>query len=251
MTTISTTTSWAARLPRHVFQSLAAFRTLPNLQGCKTDCELWVRGETSPDNLPQQIRLTTGAEVFAVTAGGELIPWGCRVPVGQLPDGPWVALADLLTPNFPTARFAPRLHPQCELKLIRSETGEEPAVLEVELASWSRFVRESPRVRLMRWEFAASTTGRVLIRGLPLPALPGRRYWHADGMLIPVGYRWFPEVAAHVVRRILQLPPDEWAVWSPESCRWERIPTDAFVPARRENVHQTVIERTAAEAHSS
>lgn len=240
------TSSWAARAPRQAAGEMAALRTLANLRGCETANELWVRGELFSEELPQQIRLATGAELFSVTEIDELIPWGCRVPVGRLPDGMWMPLAELLTPNFPQAGFASRRHPTCGLRLMRSDQTQEADILEVDLATWARFVRSAPWVRLSRWEFAASASGRVLVRGLPLPALPGRRYWQAEGLLISVGYRWFPAVAANVVRRILRLSPEEWALWSAESARWERIPAEAFVPVRRENVHQTVIERSAA-----
>ncbi len=243
--TILLVSTWAARLPRNACLELAAFRTQPNLRGCETVSEIWVRGENSAEDLPKQIRLATGAELFSITSNDELLPWGCRVPVGVLPTGPWLPLAELLTPDFQTAGFAPRQHPVCALSLIRSDQAQAPMALGIDLATWAQFVRQAPQVRLSRWEFAASSTGRVLVRGWPLPALPGQRYWHSEGLLIPVGYRWYPEVAAQVIRRILQLPAEEIALWSAETSQWERIPAEAFVPARRENVHQTVIERTA------
>lgn len=249
--TILSVSGWAARLPHHASDKMAAFRTQPNLRGCESDTEIWVRGELSPEELPQQVRRTTGAELFTVTTEDELIPWGCLVPVGILPKGSWIPLAELLTPKFPTAGFAPRQHPACELQLIRSDQAQAPSAIEIELATWAKFVCQAPQVRLSRWEFAAASSGRVLVRGLPLPALPGRRYWDSEGLLIPVGYRWFPEVDAHVIRGIMQLLPEEIALWSADPTQWERISVEAFVPARRENVHQTVLERTETKERSS
>lgn len=241
--------AWVAFVSPLARRQLSVFRTWPDLVGSETTDGLWVRVNRSDHSrdadLIRRLRLETAAEVFDATAAGELIPQGCLVPTKTLPDGPWLPLRDLLTVSWPVAGFAGKGLAGCSLRLVRSEQEIEPSVLELDLATWANAVATMPQVRLSRWEFAASVAGRVLVRGLPLPSLSGERFYEREGLVIPAGYRWEPDVTPAVVRRLLQSTTDEWLLWRAETNRWERIPTAAFVPARRANVRQTAMEFAA------
>jgi hypothetical protein len=246
--------AWVAFVSPLARRQLSVFRTWPDLVGCETPDGLWVR-VNRPDpsrdsDLIRRLRLETAAEIFEVTQSGELIPLGCRVPTKTLPDGPWVPLRELLSVNWPVAGFAGKRPVGWSLRLVRSDQEIEPTVLELDLATWANAVSTMPQIRLARWEFAASLIGRVLVRGLPLPSLSGERFYERDGLVIPAGYRWEPAVTPAVVRRLLQSTTDEWLLWRAEANRWERIPTAAFVPARRANVRQTVMELPSHEVEA-
>lgn len=244
----STTMSWVARVPLDHADAVAVLRHEPGLIACEFDSSFWIRS-TSPtaalkEELAQRLRTEAVAQLLHVTATGTVIPWGKRVPTGPLPSGPWLLLAELFTPVAPLARYAAQRPAPAAITMVPSETIVAPTLLRLSLGDWNAYVRTAPNLRLARWEFAANTTGDVLVRGLPLPPIDGQHYWEADGLFIPCGWKWSPEVSADIVRTVLHLEPGTFALVDATTSTWEIIHPEAFVPARRHNVRRTVIERT-------
>ena len=238
-----TSQSWALAIPPAARTELARFRTTPGLLGCETPDALWItpdRKSSVPPELVEQLHFATAAQVFHITTDKSLIPHGRTVPVGTLPAGPWSPLVDLFQLSLPVAGFAGPAPSPITIILVRDDASLPPALLETDLSSWVAYVRTAPNVRLNRCEFAVSLSRRVLVRGLPLPPLPGTRYWESSGLIIPAGYRLSPDLQPSLVRRILLLEEGEHALWSEPTATWERLPPEAFIPARRANVLQTL-----------
>lgn len=237
---------WAVWVVDSACASLAAFRTSTALSACAAEQGVWVRLSHSnvakADELLQTLHVATGAEVFQVTDDGQVIPVGRRVPTGILPTGPWKPLRELLPVILPRAGFAAQRPPKAQLRLIRTDKAQEPAALVLELSTWVKFVTVTPAIRLSRWEFAVSAQEQVLVRGAPLPAVPGAFYYDCDGILLPVGFRWEPAIPARSVQRMMGLAEGDLAIWQGSNCAWQRLPGDKFVPALRANVRQTAFE---------
>jgi hypothetical protein len=240
----------AAMVPRSGLAAVAALRTEPELTACETEAGVWLAlvgaKSAADESLLQRLRLATAAEWFEVTADQELIPPGRQVPVGMLPAGPWRPLQELLAVAWPRAGLAAGRPNACRLHLVRSEREAPTTYLEIPLADCARLAADTPEIRLNRWECAASAAGTALFRGSPLPTVDGTRFYERDSILIPAGYCWEPDVSPQIVRRLFHMTAEEIVLWRADPETWERIPGDAFLPARRANLRQTVIEWEAA-----
>lgn len=240
----STPTAWTARVPLEHLHVLAMLRNEPGLVACEDARHGWIRPavSTAPlsDKLSQRLRLIAVAELLHVTPQNTVIPWGKRVPTEPLPAGPWTPLWEGFTPQIPLARMAARPPEPAALTFVPHDSEVAPSMLRLPLSAWRTYVATAPQVRLARWEFAANRHGDVLVRGLPLPSLPGQHYWEADGLLIPCGWHWSPMVSADIVRRVLRLETGSFALADCATATWEVIASDAFVASRRQNVRGTM-----------
>ncbi len=251
----STMTAWTARVPLLHRNALAALRNEPGLMACEDDQHCWIRPGVATaelkDELSKRLRLLAVAELLHVTQEQTVIPWGKRVPTGHLPAGPWTPLSELFTPQVPTARLAARPPVPAALTFVPWEDVVTPTLLRLPLAEWRAFAITAPNVRLARWEFAANQQGDVLVRGTPLPPLPGRHYWEADGLLVPCGWHWSPAVSADIVRHLLKLEPGTFALADCATATWDILSADGFIPARRQNVRGTVLTPPPVEEAAS
>ncbi len=114
----------------------------------------------------------------------------------------------------------------------------EPALLETALEQLAAYAQTAPQWRLDRWSFAAAQGGRALVRGLPLPPLPGVRFVEAGGVYLPAGCAWSPAVEPAIVRQLLQLAQGDSAILHP-SGSWDRIAADDWVRASRSAFRRT------------
>jgi hypothetical protein len=124
------------------------------------------------------------------------------------------------------------------LRLVRSPAEEAPAVLLTSLAAWRDYAETAPAVRLERWSFAADTSGRVLVRGVPLPPLRGERLTDRDGLFTPAGWSWTPAVEPAIVRSALGLAAGDCG-WLRTDGTWERIAAGDWTRASRSAARQT------------
>lgn len=235
--------TWAARGANSATADLATLRAVPGLLVCADERQWWLSSGAELPSLGEDLRRTLlqigGTELFQVQAGRTLVPWRGTVPVGSLPDGPWCALGEWLTVELPQPRWASAAVAPLELTLVPSPAMQAAEALLVKLAEWAAYVRPAPQVRLDRWEFAACGDGRVLVRGTPLPPLPGAQCCDRGGILTPAGWQWSPPIPAGMVRTLLGVKGRDVVLWLPET-GWELIPEEAFVAARRANVRLTV-----------
>ena len=81
--------------------------------------------------------------------------------------------------------------------------------------------------------------GRVVLRGKPLPPIPGKRLVEVEGIAVPCGFAWTPPVDAEVVREILGLLPGDLALLEADGTH-ERIESSAFVPGSRAAARTTL-----------
>ena len=118
----------------------------------------------------------------------------------------------------------------------------EPNVMVLDASTWSDYAIRAAEIRLSRWTYALSEDGTVVVRGVPLPALNGRRFVEQSGIAIPAGHRCDPPLDAKIIRKVLGLADDEFALLSSEG-GWDRIRDDQFVQATRSSIRLSLQRR--------
>jgi len=199
---------------------------------------IWLRGSQRNDSLSQSLRSLPDAERYRIGNQNQLTYWDETVPRRELPQGDWRSIRDWLGVVFPTAEFAGSASRQIPLRLVRSTSPEEVNVFRMTWSRWRDYVLGAPQIRLNQWSFAVSDQGEVLIRGLPLPPLPGESLVERAGVAIPAGYVLDPPLDPESVRKLMRVTPDDWLVFR-EDGEWELVPAAAFVQATRSAVRQT------------
>ena len=232
---------WAVRLARLEATAAAALRTEPGVLVHEAADALWLKGAALDDRLDLRLRAIPGAERFAVLEDGALVPPGRRLPVASLPQGAWFPLREWLSVTFPVAALPGKSKPIVALRLVRSETEKSANLLVTSFTTWRAYAEKAPLVRLQRLTFAASEDGRAVVRGHPLPPLPGERFVEDAGVAVPAGWTWAPPVEAGIVADVLQLQEHDVALLLADGT-WELIPATEFVAASRSAIRQTAVE---------
>jgi hypothetical protein len=233
-----TSPPWAARLPRSDAQAVALLRLAPGVRGCIVGQEIWLQGDSLDDAIQNLLRKLAPIQTFAVNNDRELIPLEHLLPVGRLPDGPWLPIDQLITVGHPTAALNGVSDSRVRIRLVRDD-GERPATLLLtERATWAAYAETAPGVRLKLLRFAASAN-HVLIRGQPLPPLNGKHFYERSGLIVPCGYAWWPGVDPETLRRCLSLQADDLALLL-EAGSWQLLVEACFVQARRSAIRLTM-----------
>lgn len=236
---------WAVRLrwtERHATLSL---RLKPGLLAGRDGDAFWLRGHDWSEDVIRLIQQLPGEGWFCVQTDGQLVRVGSRVPSGRLPALDWRPFEDCWELQLPPAALPGRTATSSEpsngvrvpLRLERTDHLHEADALLVTIDDWSRFATQASSVRLKPLRFAVCADGRCLVRGQPVPPLPGTRLWSSADVLVPCGYTWVPEVDTAIVRQVLDAGEDS-VLWHPDGT-WERLTADQFVHATRSAVRAT------------
>lgn len=230
---------WLVRVTKGEEEMAAVLRQCAGVEVCAAGEDLWLRGPCDRGAVERAMWQIPGERY--VESEGKLVPWGRALPVAEGPQGRWVALAEHLR-IVAGAPALPGLAPAgVRLRLERSHRERPAELLEVDAAVWGRYVQEVAGIRLTELQYALSSEGRVLIRGRPMPALPGSRLWLEAGMAVPCGWEWRPVVPAKVVAERLELQAGEMAVLA-EDGSYEVVPEQAWVAASRSSVRLSLEE---------
>lgn len=232
------TARWAVRLDGDDRALASRLRLEREIEVCAVDESLWLRGPLANEPLERKVRLLPGGERYAVLDDGQLIPSGGCVPTAYLPRDGWRPIHEWLKPALPVAALASRERPAVRLELVRDAAEREPTMLLTSLSAWVEYASTAPQVRLDRWSFAAAADGRILIRGQPLPPLPGTRYVELAGVAVPAGWHWWPAVDPESLRGLLRLSDQDMALLGFEG-DYERVATGDFVRATRSAARKT------------
>ncbi len=235
-------TRWAVRIARSEVAQAAPLWNADGVEVCVDGDAVWLRGPRLNGALDGLLRRLGGADRFVVEGAGGLVPAGGVVPTTVMPAGPWQVLCRAVGVVFPLASFptaAARLRTSPEARvtigLERTATYREPAALLACGSDFLGYVDGASQVRLRRWTFAVDETGRVIVRGTPLPPIPGEQFVDFDGILVPAGWQWTPAVDALTLRRALGIEDGDAALFSPDGS-WRRIASEDLVAATRSAV---------------
>ena len=223
---------WAICLAKDRADAAASLRQTAGVEVCQQGDLIWLRGGTADETLDLRLRAVPGARRFGVLPDGQLVASSARVPKGRLPDGPWAPIKNWIELCLDPPALAGQVDARVPLQLVRSTSVEDPSILQTTVNRWKVYGAGAPRVRLDRWYHAAADDRRVIVRGTPLPPLPGVRLVERQGIAVEAGWTWSPAVDAATIRHLLALQPNDLALLLPDGT-WQLIAAADFVRASR------------------
>ena len=226
------TSNWVVCFPAAYAEHLGQLRLVPGLKVLVQDGLIWLRGHALDQELGLTLRKIPDSVTYSVHTSGKLTRDDETVPSAEIPEGPWQLLWDWHELKLPRAGFAARLDQPVVLRLVRSSLTTPINALRTTWKIWQQYVISAPQIRIDRFAFAMSERSEVLVRGTPLPPLPGRSYFESNGLFLPVGWRLDPDVGTAVARQVMKLDPETLAIFLDEGT-FERIPQSSFVRASR------------------
>ena len=226
---------WAICLGKADLSAAGRLRQVAGIEVCEGPDQVWLRGPALDEKLHRRLAAIPGGQRFYVLADGQLQPVASRLPKGRLPGGPWTPLPKWLALGLPPATLAGRSAERAPMVLVRSAHAETASVLLTTIDRWEAYATGAAQVRLDRWQFALADDGRVVVRGEPLPPLPGQRWVDREGIAVPAGWHWSPPVEAAIVRAVFALEPGDFVLWQSDGT-WQRIRAADFTPAGRSAV---------------
>jgi hypothetical protein len=236
---------WALELDAADAPVCGPLRDEPGIEARLVDGRMWLRGATIDESLAARLRGLPARGRYRVVADGALVADGARVPQGRLPEGTWLPLRAWLPVEAPAPGIAstPPALARVGLTLVRGGTPREANLLEVPFDLWLAHAEVAPAIRLARLSFAVADGGTTLVRGTPLPALPGTRLVEEGGVAVAAGMIWSPPVPPALVRTLVGAADGDLVVVLQESgatgIGCTVVPADGFVRATRAAVRLT------------
>ena len=237
---------WVITLAPGDAMALSPLRLEPELQIAETKSSLWLRGPAGQDALDAKLAALPACERFELIGADQLRLVDQRVPAHKLPMVSWQSLSAWLQVALPASALPGNLQPGIRLRLIRSSAEREPEVLFTTLDELRGFCGNAPQIRLDPLQFAADDKGHVLVRGHPLPPLPGKRFVLRGGVAVAAGYEWSPAVSDDVVARALGVAAGALVLWNADETVW-RLHAEQFVPLTRSAIRATVTAQAGLE----
>lgn len=227
-------------------------------EACDVDGVLWLRVAVDEQTLSDPRVLSILGQRFTIHEDGtQLVPLGHRVPTAILPKAEWIPLAQRLPVALPVPCFGGQAVDRVQVQLVRDCAQRDANVLLTDVSNWVTFAVTTSMVRLKRLTFAVGKDMRdliqassavpggdlvsmsakadrrvVVIRGEPMPPIPGTPFVETEGIAVPAGWTWSPRLDASVLRAAYSVTARDLVLFSPIG-GWDRIPADAFVPASR------------------
>ncbi len=228
---------FAVRMQRTDAPTLGRLRGQSGIHVCEMENHLWLHVQQITDELQTSLRTLPGRR-YTVLPDRQLVPIDARLPRGYLPDGPWASLPQWMELQLSTPAMSGVLSKKCPLSFVRATQEDESNVIRANIDHWHDYAASAPRVRLDRLSFAMNEGQNVVVRGTPLPPIPGVRYVERAGVAVQAGWTWRPAVQPEVLREFLALANDDLALLH-ASGSWDRISGDDFVRATRSAVRES------------
>ena len=230
---------WAVRLPLASLRALGALRLRRDVLVAEVGDSVWLRGDDLDDELDLQLRKLPGARRYTIDAADALTPFGTRLPTDALPEtSSWTPIPTWLAPRPQPAALPGALTHRATLQVERSGTERPAAVLLTTTDAVAAYATTAPAVRLHRLRLAASSDGRAVLWGEPLPPVPGRRYYEERGVAVACGYGFSPAIGHDVVRRLLGLAEGDLALFHADG-GYDRVDASNFARATRGTARAT------------
>ena len=229
---------WAICIALEDAASLAPLRQIAGVEVGEAGDAIWLRGKQGDEKLHAKLSALPARARYEWLDSNDLRQIDRRIPSDRLPTLRWQPLDTWLQVQIPVAALAGEQPNPVPLRLVRSACEQEPDVLLADLDDMVRFASMAARVRLERLHFAANENGQVLVRGRPLPSVPGRRFVLHAGVAVPAGFSWEPRVSSAVLARRFAVSDDALVVWN-EDESVTRLHSEQFVPLSRSALRAT------------
>ncbi|HNC99918.1 MAG TPA: hypothetical protein PKW90_27575, partial [Myxococcota bacterium] len=225
--------------------ALVSLRLVPGVEVATGAESLWARGRNLDPILEALLRGLPLEARYRWQLDDRLLEVGRRIPTTALPSGPWVPIAEWLTPRLPTPALPGTLPAPTPLTLEPSSQERPARLLLAELADWEDYSSTCAEIRLSKLSFAVNEPHQVLIHGEPLPPLQGQRWTVVENIGIPIGYTWRPSISASLLAEAMNATPHALLVWFTTG-QVERVQWEPFLPATRANIRATAASRSLA-----
>lgn len=229
---------WAIEIGKEDAAALAPLRLVAGIEVAEAGHSIWIRGKPCGDSLGTKLAALPAQGRYELLGLNQLRRVDQRVPSARLPDLRWQPLSEWLRLELPVSALPASEPVPARLPLVRSEDEREPELLLTALSTFRSFVLQAALVRLERLQFAADTGGRVLVRGRPLPPLPGQRFVLHHGVAVAAGLTWEPAVSSEVVARRFGASEEALILWH-EDGSITRLHREQFIPVTRSAVLET------------
>jgi hypothetical protein len=229
---------WAICIAREDAAALGLLRLAAGVEVGDDGASVWLRGQPGDERLETKLAGLPARDRYEWVPPNLLRPMARRIPSARLPEIPWQPLNAWLQIETPAAALPGNNPAAIPLRLVRSTSESEPELLLTSLDELKQFAALAAQVRLDRLQFAASAEGSVLVRGRPLPPLPGRRFVLHGGVAVPAGFSWEPAVGAEVLARRFGVSGDTLVLWA-EGGTVARLHGEQFVPVSRSALRAT------------
>ena len=229
---------WAMCIARADAESLAGLRLSAGIEVGEVGQLVWLRARRWDESNAAKLAALPASARYEWLAPDGLRRIEQRIPSTKLPDVPWQPLSAWLRVEVPVAALPAHEPAPISLRLVRSADERDPELLMTRLTEFDQVARQAAQVRLDRLQFAAATDGRALVRGSPLPPLPGQRWVLHRGVAVPAGFVWQPAVNAEVLARCFGVSGDALVLWDADGTI-TRLCAEQFVPATRSAVRST------------
>jgi hypothetical protein len=217
---------------------LAALRLASEIEVGEHGATVWVRGQRGDEKLEAKLSALPARARYEWLSSNQLRPIDQRIPIGGFPPVQWQSLNSWLQVEMPSAAIPAEPPRPVSLRLIRSIDEREPELLLTRVDELIGFASMAAQVRLERLQFAANGNGEVLVRGRPLPPVPGRRFVLHGSVAVPAGFSWEPKVSADVLMRRFAVSSDALVVWN-EDNTITRLHSEQFVSLSRSALRTT------------
>ena len=225
---------------------LATLRLAQGIEVGESKGLIWLRSPQTDEGIEAKLACLPARGRYEWLASNQLRQLDQRIPSSELPKLSWQPLDAWLRVERLPAAF-PAIPPKAiPLRLVRSTCECESQLLMTTVEELKLFAATAARVRLECLEFAANAEGHALVKGQPLPSLPGRRFvLHGGRVGVPSGFSWEPAVHAEVLVRSLSVSAEMIVLWA-EDGSITRFHSEQFIRVSRSALHET--ERAILEA---
>jgi hypothetical protein len=230
---------WVICMSRQDATVVASLRLQPGLEVAEQRDTLWLRGPRGDDPLDLKLAALPAHGRFELIGANRLRRIDQHVPSAELPALSWQPLSAWFRAALPPSMLPGNPPAGVTLRLERSTLEQEPEILLTTLEAWGQFTQQTAQIRLERLQFAADHDRQVIVRGKPLPPLPGKRFVLHGGIAVAAGFHWKPAVSTDVLAQRLGVSGDALVLWN-EDETVTRFHTEQFVPATRSAVRATV-----------
>lgn len=228
---------WAARVPVGALAHAGRLRGRLDVRVCGAGDDVWLRGDVIDTEVDLVLRGLPGARRYHVDAQGRAVPSGRRIPECTLPEAGWQPIREALVVALPPTLLAGQQAARVELRLRPGGVPRPANLLLTTLSDFARWALVAPDVRLRPLAFAVDAAACVVVRGTPLPSLPGDLHVEECGVAVPCGREFEPALPAAIVARWLEIRGEVVVRFLPDAT-CERI--DGFVRASRSAVRATL-----------
>jgi len=235
--------AWVICVAREDGGALAPLRLVRGIEVAEKDLLVWIRGSGNDEKIERLLRSLPAVARYELSSGNRLRNIELRIPSETLPALDWQPLNKWLRVQMSSSSLSHFSHDDkgfgtVHVRIVRSAEERPIDLLVTNLAEWREFALNAAEIRLRHLRFAADATGDVVVRGKPLPPLPGRQFVLHGNIAVQAGFAWEPAVSAEVLSRRLGLGADVLALlW--EDGTFSRIEAEQFVPATRSAVRET------------